>query len=197
MENEKKRLSLTKEGQIIMATLLHNRKTPFTRADLREILWGGQELPDNWKDTFYASLSNAKIFLLVEYKYSIRRYSPKKSPGQKRKSPTAWKLAYTPLDLETAASQSVKRSQSHADIAEHTAKALGQLLGKIKKLPGLQKSESSELIKDIINLTQNCWRVGSSLEGAIERAEVKQEKRRKKGGKGKEDKDAKDRSPKG
>lgn len=197
MENEKK-LSLTKEGQIIMATLLHNRKTPFTRADLREILWGGQELPDNWKDIFYASLSNAKIFLLVEYKYSIRRYPPpKKLPGQKRKSPTAWKLAYTPEDLEIATRQSVKICGYHAEVAEKGAKALGRLLGKIKKLPGLQKSESSELIRDVINLTRNCFLVGSSLEGAIERAEIEQEKRRKKRSKGKKDKDAKDRSSKG
>lgn len=179
-----------------MATLLHNRDTPFTRADLREILWNGQKLPDNWKDTFYASLSNAKIFLLVEYGYSIRRYPPQKVPGQNRKSPTAWKLAYTPLDLEIAARQSVKRSQSHADIAESTAKVLGQLLGKIKKFPGLQKSESSELIRDVINLTRNCFLVGSSLEGAIERAEIEQEKRRKKRSKGKKDKDAKDKSSK-
>ena len=197
MENEKKKLSLTKEGQIIMATLLHNRKTLFTRADLREILWNGQKLPDNWKDTFYASLSNAKIFLLVEYGYSIRRYPPQKVPGQKRKSPTAWKLAYTPHDLEIATMQSVKICGYHAEVADKGAKALGRLLGKIRKFPGLQESESSELIRDVINLTRNCFRVGSSLEGAIERAEIEQEKRRKKGGKGKKDKDAKDKSSKG
>jgi len=181
MENEKK-LSLTTDGQIVMATLRNEKDRPFNREEFCKIIWN-RKLPDNWKVKFYGALANAKPFLMVQYGESIRYYPPQKVLGENRKSPPAWKLAYTPLDLEIAARQSVKRSQSHADIAESTAKVLGQLLGKIKKFPGLQKSESSELIKDVINLAQNCWRVGSSLEGAIERAEVKQEKRRKKGGK--------------
>lgn len=160
---EKEKVTLSSEGQIVMSTLLGERDRIFSREELTKALWGKKDdFPEDWKCRIYNAISNAKKYLELHYKYSIRWY-PR---GQ------GWKLAYTEIDLEVAAKQSITRAQSYAEAAKRKGKILDIMIQTVKTFPGIEEREAKRLIDGIEKVVQICYVVDTDLGRAIEAGEL-------------------------
>ena len=160
---EKEKVTLSNEGKIVMSTLLGQRNYIFRREELTKALWGKEDdFPEDWKCRVYWAISNAKKYLEQDQKYSIRWY-PK---GQ------GWKLAYTEIDLEVAAKQSITRAQSYAEAAKRKGNILEIMIQMVKTFPGIEERESKRLIDGIKKVVEICYVVDTDLGRAIEAGEL-------------------------
>ena len=160
---EKEKVTLSNEGKIVMSTLLGKRDHRFKRKELTKALWDKKDdFPKDWKCRVYWAISNAKKYLELHRKYSIRWY-PK---GQ------GWKLAYTEIDLEIAAKQSIIRAQSYAEAAKRKGNILEIMIQMVKTFPGIEEREAKRLIDGIKKVVQICYVVDTDLGRAIEAGEL-------------------------
>lgn len=154
---------LSNEGTFIMANLRKKKNYAFSREELAEAIWtrDRKKWPSNWKGLFYCGMSCAKKYLEVHYDESIRHYRG-----------GAWKLAYTPVDLEVATKQSVVRGGHHLSSANRKGKILNRLIQTLDTLPGLDRKEAESLRDGIIRAVEQVYAADGQLARAIESGEL-------------------------
>lgn len=157
------KLTLTKNGSVIMYAMLKERDKLFGYDELKDILWpNGMEAPINWKGRMYAAIYNAKRWLEEWRRLSILRV---------RRG--CWKLAWRKVELERAARQSMKKGHGYDKSASKKALILdAQLkLEKVTKLPGLDEQDSKRTLETIKAVLRLSYAGLAQLQKAIDAGE--------------------------